>query len=170
MLIYILSNALLLRERIAIGRPGAYVALFFAAVLSVSACMPTTWSVMTPTVTVPPSLSIPHARMDSKAIMAHLTPADTIEQVVMQLAGLLDTTPDRIKVRVEPPVTSGACMTCDRPPAEVMESEMMWSRLGEVRQPIPPGSAIWLAVQDVMCLYLYDGEVFKPVSVYVATR
>ncbi|GAB4516462.1 MAG: hypothetical protein Kow0047_28400 [Anaerolineae bacterium] len=68
----------------------------------------------------------------------------------------------RTRLEVGPPaptirwnrrLVSGACVTRDRPPAPVLEANMTWISLGDIHHPITPGSAVWVALVGVICLY-----------------
>jgi len=120
------------------------------------------------TATVPLITSVSPVPMDPETIAAHLTPVATLDQAARQLARLLGTTLSAVRARIEPPFKPGACMSCDKPPVDASESELKGVPIREVHQPIAPGSAVWLTVQNIVCLYVYDGQELKPASVYVA--
>jgi len=141
--------------------------------LAGEACVPASVSLAPhPVEAVPPTTSTlaaspPPTSLDPEAIAAQLTPVATISKAAEQLAGLLGTTPDAVRVRVETPVV-GACATCDRPP--VGEFREKGVPVSEVALPLVPASAVWLTVQDVVCHYAYDGRELKPISVWISPQ
>jgi hypothetical protein len=95
-------------------------------------------------------------------IMAQLTPGASLERAVEQLAIVLETTTDTIRVRVYAPTDPGACYDCDTHPTDWGEPETEGVPLNDVLQPIAHGSAVWLTAQSVSCHYSYNGTTFTP--------
>ncbi|MDH7486824.1 MAG: hypothetical protein QHJ81_11175 [Anaerolineae bacterium] len=139
--------------------------LTICLMLAVQACAPVAAPVPTPAVniapTATPTASATLPPLDAEAIAARLTPVATVSQAAGQLAAVLGTTPDAVRVRVEaPPV--GACAACDRPPVGEPEEGVP---VGDGALPLAPASAVWLTVRNVVCHYVYDGQELKPISV-----
>jgi len=146
----------------------------FYLMLALAACGPAGAPAPTPRPEAAPTAtsatSTIFTPVDREAIAAQLTPVATLSQAAEQLAGILETTVNAVKVRVEAPPKGDACVTCDRPPVDLTESEIEGIPVKEATSPLTPGSAVWLTVQDIVCLYAYDGKELKPVSVWVAPR
>jgi len=145
-----------------------YLMLAVVACAPVGVPAPTLQLDITPTAT--PAASTPPTSVDPEAIAAQLTPVVTLSQAAEQLARVLGTTADVARVRVEAPLNADTCITCDRLPVDFAESESGGVPIKDVALPLAPGSAVWLTVRDVVCLYAYDGEELKPVSVRVVSR
>jgi len=120
--------------------------------------------------TATPAASTTPTSVDPEAIAAQLTPVATLSQAAEQLARAMKTTAGVARVRVEAPPNTDTCVTCDRPPIDPAESEFEGVPVKDVPLPLVPGSAVWLTVRDVVCLYAYDGEDLRLVSVRVVSR
>ena len=105
--------------------------------------------------------------VDVEAIAAQLVPVVTLDQAAEQFASALGTTPDVTRALVEEPGKADTCIPCDQLPVEVVEAnrEREGVPINEVPLPLEPGSAVWITVQDVVCLYVYNGRQFTPLSV-----
>ncbi len=124
----------------------------------------------------PPAVSVPAAREvspeltptpDTTAILAQLAPVATLEEAAEQCAGALGVTADAVRARTEGPVTAGTCVPCAQLPAGFTEEGVP---ISEITLPLAAGSSVWLTAREVTCLYLYDGEEFKPLSVQVTSH
>lgn len=103
--------------------------------------------------TVPPT-------PDSAQILQLLQPAATLHEAAGQCAAALGAAVETTLVRIETPKEQ-ECLPCNKLP---IGSER-GAPLAEIVLPLERGSWVWLTVGDLLCIYLYDGQAFKPSSV-----
>ncbi len=99
--------------------------------------------------------------VDPDAVMAQLTSVDTLTDAAEQLASVLGTTANAIRVRMTP---GGICVPCSGMPENVASAEPAEAPVSAVPLPLAKGSLLWLSAGDLVCFYYFDGEKLAPQS------
>ncbi|MGC8781972.1 MAG: hypothetical protein ACP5UQ_14015 [Anaerolineae bacterium] len=98
---------------------------------------------------------------DHAQMLARLRRTALLEDAVGQCAALIGQTADIARVRVETPKEQG-CVPCNKLPIGSADRGIP---ADEVVLPLEENSWIWVTVDDLLCIYLYEGREFKPSSV-----
>lgn len=133
---------------------------------SAGCAAPNTTAIPIPTATILPTsepIATPAARPtpDVERIRTRLERTDSLQGVAEQCAAAINAPADLARVRIEPPAGDG-CTPCNKLPLGYVDRGVP---INEVAQPLADGSWIWLTVEDLLCIYLFDGNEFKPSSV-----
>jgi hypothetical protein len=112
-----------------------------------------------PTATVAPAATV-RPTPDAAQIMAQLGRAASLQGAAEQCAAAIGAPAPVARVRVEPPADDG-CAPCNKLPLGYVDRGVA---VGDVALPLAAGSWVWLTVEDLLCLYLYDGQEFRPSS------
>lgn len=136
-----------------------------ALLIALAGCVaPNTAATPIPTVaTLPTSAPVATARPtpDIEQIRTRLRRADSLQGVASQCAAAINAPADLARVRVEPPMGDG-CVPCNKLPLGYVDRGVP---VNEVALPLAEGSWIWLTVEDLLCIYVFDAGEFKPSSV-----
>jgi len=98
---------------------------------------------------------------DTAQIWESLRQTASLQEAAEQCAAAIGMSAGAARIRIE--VDAGdQCIPCNRVPLEYMDRGQP---LSEVKQPLPDTAWVWLTVEELLCVYLYDGETFKPTSV-----
>ncbi len=116
----------------------------------------------TPLLTPPsPATATARPTPDTAQIWSSLQPTASLQEAAEQCAAAIGVSADAARIRIE--VDAGdQCIPCNRVPLEYMDRGQP---LSEVKQPLPEAAWVWLTVEELLCIYLHDGETFKPTSV-----
>lgn len=98
---------------------------------------------------------------DPAAILAQLRRTATLAEAAGQCAAMLGVSPDQALIRIETPKEQD-CVPCNRLPIGSLSRGVP---VGEISLPLEPRSWVWVTVGDLLCVYLFDGQEFKPSSV-----
>lgn len=152
------------RFRAAYQVAGCAVALLIALTGCNAPGMATTpvLTVAAPTsVPVATSTAIARPTPDTERIRLRLQRTDSLQEVAEQCANAIGMPASLARVRVEPPAGDG-CTPCNKLPIGYVDRGVP---IAEVAQPLADGSWIWLTVENLLCIYLFDAGEFKPSSV-----
>lgn len=138
----------------------------FALLIAIGACSaPRMVAPPTVVATAPPATPIVIATAkptrDAAQIMTRLRRTASLQGAVEQCAAAIGAPAGVARVRIEAPAGDG-CTPCNKLPIGYIDKGVPVS---EVAQPLADGAWVWLTVDDMLCIFLYDGQEFKPSSV-----
>jgi hypothetical protein len=138
----------------------------FALLIAIGGCSaPSMVAPPTVVATTPPATLIVTATAkptrDAVQIMTRLRRTASLQGVAEQCAAAIGAPAGVARVRIEAPAGDG-CTPCNKLPIGYIDKGVPVS---EVAQPLADGAWVWLTVDDMLCIFLYDGQEFKPSSV-----
>lgn len=98
---------------------------------------------------------------DGAALLAQLKRTAVLDEAIGQCAAALGGAADQALIRIETPKELD-CVPCNRLP---IGSLSRGAPIGEIALPPEAGSWVWVTVGDLLCVYLFDGQEYKPSSV-----
>lgn len=107
------------------------------------------------------STAIARPTPDIERIRTRLQRTDSLQGVAGQCADAIGSPASLARVRIEQPAGDG-CTPCNKLPIGYVDRGVP---ITEVGQPLADGSWIWLTVENLLCIYLFDAGEFKPSSV-----
>jgi hypothetical protein len=142
---------------------GCALALLMAlagCVAPITAVTPTPIVAPAPT-PIPVATAAARPTPDSAQIMTRLWRVASLQEAAEQCAQAVDAAAGVVRVRVETPM-GDQCVPCNRLPIDYVDRG---TPVNEVALPLNAGSWVWLTVDDLLCIYWYDEQVFQPSSV-----
>ncbi|MCX7670064.1 MAG: hypothetical protein N2439_08325 [Anaerolineae bacterium] len=112
----------------------------------------------TPAAVIAPSAT---PTRDHARLLAGLRPTASLKDAAGQCAALIGRAGEAARVRIETPKEQG-CVPCNRLPIGSADRGIP---AGEIALPLENYSWVWITVDDLLCVYLYEGQTFKPSSV-----
>jgi len=101
------------------------------------------------------------ATPDHAQMLARLRRTASLNEAAEQCAALIGKAADVARVRVETPKDQG-CVPCNKSPIDSMDRGVP---VGKIALPLEDHSGVWLTVEDLLCIYLYEQREFVPASV-----
>ncbi len=106
-------------------------------------------------VAAPPSLDPLQVTPD--AIQRQLSPTESVEAAAGQLATLLDAPTDMVRVRIQP----RDCQICSATEAQATVAPE-GIPLADAAPQLEGADVVWLVVQELACMYYFDGASWLP--------
>jgi hypothetical protein len=104
------------------------------------------------------------ATVDRAAVRSQLGKAASLTVAAADCASALRVPVTDVTAAVQAPDAESRCVTCYRPAPGGAEQG---AALAGVAMPLLPGTTVRLIVGDVTCIYLFDGDNYRPASVVV---
>jgi hypothetical protein len=90
-------------------------------------------------------------------IEQQLSPAPSLADAAAQLAGVLGVSPEAVRVRIRP----RGCITCSTE-ENAAATSLAGIAVAEAAARLQPDDNLWLFVQQLTCMYHFDGNTFTP--------
>lgn len=151
-------------RRFHLGRLAARWLWSGSVALVLAGCAVAAPALPTPTVTpaqVPIQSPAPAATADHAQMLARLQRTASLDEAAGQCAALIGKAADAAYARVETPKEQD-CVPCNKLPIGAGQRGIP---VREVKLPLEDRSWVWLTVDDLLCVYLYEQGEFKPSSV-----
>jgi hypothetical protein len=104
-----------------------------------------------------PSINEALAAVTPSAIEQQLSPAPSLASAAAQLAGALGVSPEAVRIRIRP----RGCITCSTE-ENATATSLAGIAVAEASVHLQPNDDLWLFVQQVTCMYHFDGNTFTP--------
>lgn len=144
-----------------------WVTLGCAAVLllALTACGgPANGGVEVPPVTpasTPTAVATARPTLDSAALLVQLQRTAALDEAVGHCAALIGAAADQARIRIETSKEQD-CVPCNRLP---IGSLSRGAPIDEIALPPEAGSLVWVTIGDLLCIYLFDGQEYRPSAV-----
>ncbi len=135
----------------------------WSAVFCLVSCTMSAASVPAASSGTPPVIITPSATPtpDHAQMLARLQATASLKEASGQCAALIGRTADAARVRVETPKEQG-CMPCNKLPIDSTDRGVPADKIA---LPLEEHSWVWVTVDGLLCVYLYEDQRFKPSSV-----